>query len=186
MHKIKQQGRRWLSGLLALIMAVSLLPAVGLVTTASAAGGAPPDAIYIEKADFDKAGSFEDPNLPSSNSTYNHRATMRVFYMDMGDDYPTLPGFCANHDANITITPHGMTWRNGESIKTAQGGKYMPAYNIIRAYVAGYLCSQYIEEHSGITASNWKSQYPDNPKVTDLESAICCWADEHGYGWYSY
>lgn len=39
MHKIKQQGRRWLSGLLALIMTVGLIPATGLVTTASAAGG---------------------------------------------------------------------------------------------------------------------------------------------------
>lgn len=38
MHKIKQQGRRWLSGLLALIMVVGLLPAVGV--TPSAAAGA--------------------------------------------------------------------------------------------------------------------------------------------------
>lgn len=44
MHKIKQQGRRWLSGLLALIMTVGLIPATGLVTTASAAGGMKKDA----------------------------------------------------------------------------------------------------------------------------------------------
>lgn len=183
MHKIKQQGRRWLSGLLALIMTVGLIPATGLVTTASAAGITVPDKIYIEKADYDNAGSFEDPNLPSSNPNYNHSAWMRVFYMDMGDDYPTLPGFCANHDANVTTTSHGMAWRNGESIRTAQGGKYMPAYNIIRAYVAGYLCSQYIEEHCGLTQGNYKSKYPD---AKDLEDARCQWAHENGYGYYAY
>lgn len=183
MHKIKQQGRRWLSGLLALIMTVGLIPATGLVTPASAAGGAPPDKVYIEKADYDNAGAFEDPNLPSSNTNYNHSAWMRVFYMDMGDDYPTLPGFCANHDLNITTRPHAKAWVNGESITTAQGGKYMPAYNIIRAYVAGYLCSAYIEEHCGLTQGNYKSKYPD---AKNLEDAMCQWAHENGYGYYAY
>ena len=37
LHKIKQNGRRWLSGLLALIMIAGLFPATGI--TASAAGG---------------------------------------------------------------------------------------------------------------------------------------------------
>ena len=37
LHTIKQKGRRWLSGLLALIMIAGLFPATGI--TASAAGG---------------------------------------------------------------------------------------------------------------------------------------------------
>jgi len=183
---IKQKGRRWLSGLLALIMIAGLFPATGI--TASAAGGGAPDKIYIQKAAYANAGSFEDPNLPSSNPKYNHQAWMRVFYMDVGDDQPfnPVPGFCGNHDLNITTKPYAMEWSNGESIQTAAGGKYMPAYNIIKDYVGGFLLSNYIRDNCGITKKNWSTKYPDVPRVTNYETAVQQWAHEMGYGMYSY
>lgn len=186
MQIIKQKGRRWLSGLLALIMIAGLFPATGI--TASAAGGGAPDKIYIQKAAYANAGSFEDPNLPSSNPKYNHQAWMRVFYMDVGDDQPfnPVPGFCGNHDLNITTKPYAMEWSNGESIQTAAGGKYMPAYNIIKDYVGGFLLSNYIRDNCGITKKNWSTKYPDVPRVTNYETAVQQWAHEMGYGMYSY
>ena len=186
MQIIKQKGRRWLSGLLALIMIAGLFPATGI--TASAAGGGAPETIQMNKAAYASAGPFTDPNLTSSNSNYNHSAYMRVFYMQVGDN--EVPGFCGNHDLDVHYKPHTWTWKDGESIRTAEGGKYMPGYEFYKRYVAEYLMSNYIRDNCGITAGNWKKwkeeNQPGNDKIQNLENAIQAWADENGYGWYAY
>ena len=186
MQIIKQKGRRWLSGLLALIMIAGLFPATGI--TASAAGGGAPETIQMNKAAYASAGPFTDPNLTSSNSNYNHSAYMRVFYMQVGDD--EVPGFCGNHDLDVHYKPHTWTWKDGESIRTAEGGKYMPGYEFYKRYVAEYLMSNYIRDNCGITAGNWKKwkeeNQPNNDKIKNLENAIQAWADENGYGWFAY
>ena len=186
MQIIKQKGRRWLSGLLALIMIAGLFPATGI--TASAAGGGAPETIQMNKAAYASAGPFTDPNLTSSNSNYNHSAYMRVFYMQVGDN--EVPGFCGNHDLDVHYKPHTWTWKDGESIRTAEGGKYMPGYEFYKRYVAEYLMSNYIRDNCGITAGNWKKwkeeNQPNNDKIKNLENAIQAWADENGYGWFAY
>lgn len=186
MQIIKQKGRRWLSGLLALIMIAGLFPATGI--TASAAGGGVPETIQMNKAAYASAGPFTDPNLTSSNSNYNHSAYMRVFYMQVGDN--EVPGFCGNHDLDVHYKPHTWTWKDGESIRTAEGGKYMPGYEFYKRYVAEYLMSNYIRDNCGITAGNWKKwkeeNQPNNDKIKNLENAIQAWADENGYGWFAY
>ena len=186
MQIIKQKGRRWLSGLLALIMIAGLFPATGI--TASAAGGGVPETIQMNKAAYASAGPFTDPNLTSSNSHYNHSAYMRVFYMQVGDN--EVPGFCGNHDLDVHYKPHTWTWKDGESIRTAEGGKYMPGYEFYKRYVAEYLMSNYIRDNCGITAGNWKKwkeeNQPNNDKIKNLENAIQAWADENGYGWFAY
>ena len=184
LHKIKQNGRRWLSGLLALIMIAGLIPASRLTASAAGGGGGAPDSIQMQKAAFADAGSFDDPNLPSATAAYNKKALMRVFYMEVGDY--VVPGFCANHDLHVNYKPHAMTWSNGESIQTAQGGKYAAGYNIFKWYVAKYMRSNYIRDTCGITEKNWKDKYPGNPKVQNYENAVQQWADENGYGWYAY
>ena len=190
MHTIKQKGRRWLSGLLAVIMLAGLIPASRLTASAAGGGGGAPDSIQMQKAAFADAGSFDDPNLPSATAAYNKKALMRVFYMEVGDY--VVPGFCANHDLHVNYKPHAMTWSNGESIQTAQGGKYAAGYNIFKWYVAKYLRSNYIRDTCGITdgqknvSGNWWKKYPDNPKVQNYENAVQQWADENGYGWYAY
>lgn len=190
MHTIKQKGRRWLSGLLAVIMLAGLIPASRLTASAAGGGGGAPESIQMQKAAFADAGSFDDPNLPSATAAYNKKALMRVFYMEVGDY--VVPGFCANHDLHVNYKPHAMTWSNGESIQTAQGGKYAAGYNIFKWYVAKYLRSNYIRDTCGITdgqknvSGNWWKKYPDNPKVQNYENAVQQWADENGYGWYAY
>ena len=79
LHKIKQNGRRWLSGLLAVIMLAGLIPASRLTASAAAGGGGAPESIQMQKATFADAGSFYDPNLPSATAAYNQKALMRVF-----------------------------------------------------------------------------------------------------------
>ena len=142
----------------------------------------------MQKAAFADAGSFDDPNLPSATAAYNKKALMRVFYMEVGDY--VVPGFCANHDLHVNYKPHAMTWSNGESIQTAQGGKYAAGYNIFKWYVAKYLRSNYIRDTCGITEKNWKKwkedNQPNNDRIQNLENAIQAWADENGYGWYAY
>lgn len=163
MQIIKQKGRRWLSGLLALIMIAGLFPATGI--TASAAGGGAPETIQMNKAAYASAGPFTDPNLTSSNSHYNHSAYMRVFYMQVGDN--EVPGFCGNHDLDVHYKPHTWTWKDGESIRTAEGGKYMPGYEFYKRYVAEYLMSNYIRDNCGITAGNWKKWKEENQPNND-------------------
>lgn len=155
MQIIKQKGRRWLSGLLAVVMLFGLLPASGLILPAQAAGG-PPATITLDKSDMETQ-PYDDENMVSTNASYNKKARMRIFWMNVNGQ--RIPGFCADHSKELDTKKGRATWGNPVPLEEAVAPNGAP-YSIIAPYVwwyySGFYTSEYIKANCNIDRNECK------------------------------
>ncbi|MCI9243859.1 MAG: hypothetical protein HFF43_10830, partial [Lawsonibacter sp.] len=177
MQIIKQKGRRWLSGLLAVVMLFGLLPASGLILPAQAAGG-PPATITLDKSDMETQ-PYDDENMVSTNASYNKKARMRIFWMNVNGQ--RIPGFCADHSKELDTKKGRATWGNPVPLEEAVAPNGAP-YSIIAPYVwwyySGFYTSEYIKANCNIDRNECASD-------ADYEDKVGKWSEENGFGYYA-
>ncbi len=153
MRNLKQKGKRWLSGLLAVIMCIGMLPTIpGLLTTASAisAADAPEQLKYY--ACPPGATGFTAMN-PATGERYLQGTgipedMIARFYVykdpTTNELYPTM---CAAHEKDINSS---ATWKDPIPVEEFMGykdkypGCITPIYPILYASFAGLAKSEYI------------------------------------------